>query len=130
MENSSNYAVKEAKSTASGQNPTIDKQGNVTILSPNYCTWKTANGSGSTLTIVNTSSANTLTIAIQGAPMGLLVSLNGVAQTSLNGFFTLPPNTPTFSLQAVGDFLGQTVTITNSTNQSKNAGANIVCQTS
>jgi hypothetical protein len=107
-------------STAS-QNPSINKAGTATFQSPNYCKWTTANGTVSTLTVTNQSNANTLSLSISGAPSGITVAVNGVSKDSLNGFYEIPPNTPTYRIQAVGDFLGQLVTITNNTNTAKNA---------
>jgi hypothetical protein len=110
-------------STAS-QNPTINKSGTATFQAPYYCKWTTANGTSSTLTITNQSNANTMSLSISGAPnSGILVSVNGVAQDSLNGFYEIPPNQPTYRIQANGDFLGTLVTITNNTNTAKNASA-------
>jgi hypothetical protein len=109
-------------STAS-QNPSINKSGTATFSAPNYCKWTTANGASSTLTITNQSTANTMSLSISGAPDGILVSVNGVTQPSLNGFYEIPPNTPTYRIQANGNFLGTLVTITNNTNTAKNASA-------
>lgn len=111
-------------------NPTISKTGSAIISGGMNCTWKTANGTSSTLTITNQSTANTLNFAITGAPAsGILVQCNGVVYPVLNGFFQLPPNSPSASLQAQGDMLGTIVTITNNTNTQNNANASIVANT-
>jgi hypothetical protein len=113
------------------QNPEINQSGSASIKSGQYCTWKTANGTSSTLNITNASLANNLTVAITGAPAtGLIVQVNGNMQTSVDNIWTLPPNNPSMSIIATGNFLGTTVTITNITNAQNDAEAAIQCQTS
>lgn len=116
--------------TQTSQNPTINKSGEASINSGQFCIWETASGSVSSLTINNSSRANTLSIGITGAPTdGIIVSVNGESQSSLNGFFELPPNTPTYVIKAQGDFKGQNVTIMNNTNSQNDATAEIQAQT-
>lgn len=111
------------------QNPTIDEQGSASILSGQFCTWNTASGSTSTLTISNASRANTLTFTIAGAPSSVQCYLNNQVQTSANGLFNIPPNSPSFNLVVTGDFLGAQVTISNITNAQNDAEAAIQAQT-
>jgi hypothetical protein len=112
------------------QNPTINQSGSASIQSGQFCTWTTANGSNSTLSIANSSRANNLIVAIQGAPAtGLIVQVNGVAQSTVDGIWTLPPNSPAMVIMATGNFTGSTVTITNITNAQNDAAAAIQCQT-
>lgn len=113
------------------QNPEINQSGSASINSGQYCTWKTANGTSSTLNITNASLANNLTVAITGAPAsGLTVQVNGAMVSSVDGIWTLPPNNPSMAIIATGNFLGTTVTITNITNVQNDAQAAIQCQTS
>ena len=112
------------------QNPTINQNGTASISSGQYCTWNTANGSSSTITIANSSRANNLIIAITGAPgSGLIVQVNGQLVPTLDNIFTLPPNTPSFTVIGTGNFGGSTVTITNITNAQNDAQAAIQCVT-
>lgn len=117
---------------ANPQNPVITGAGSVTLTPGNYCTWLTAGGTGvnSTVNITNQSLANNCVLAITGAPStGIFATLNGVMQTSLDGIFTLPPNSPNFQLSGFGPFGGSQVTITNITNPTIPATAFIVAQT-
>ncbi|MEM9023503.1 MAG: hypothetical protein AAGB22_07160, partial [Bacteroidota bacterium] len=112
------------------QDPDIEKAGQADVKAGKYCTWETASGSTSTVTITNSDAGNTLTISITGAPSsGITVSVDGESYDSLNGVFEIPPNTPSYSIIGTGDFLGQTVTITNITNEDKPAVAHVVAQT-
>lgn len=113
------------------QNPTINQNGQADIKSGQFCTWNTANGSMSTITVSNTSRANNCIIAITGAPgSGLIVSVNGVMQTSsIDNIYTIPPNTPSYTIVGVGNFGGSVVTVTNITNAQNDATANIQAQT-
>ncbi|MDY8137736.1 hypothetical protein [Aquimarina sp. 2201CG5-10] len=114
----------------STQNPVINQQGSAAIDSGQFATWNTANGSTSTLTISNSSRANTLSLGITGAPTtGIIVQVNGVSQPTLNNFYQIPPNTPSYTIQAQGDFAGTIVTITNNTNAQNDATAQIQAQT-
>ncbi|HCN51501.1 MAG TPA: hypothetical protein DIT10_20845 [Chryseobacterium sp.] len=114
----------------SSQNPEINQNGSASINSGQYCIWKTANGSSSTLNITNASRANNLIIAITGAPStGLIVQVNGTLQPSVDNIWTLPPNSPSMAVIATGNFGGSTVTITNITNAQNDAEAAIQCQT-
>jgi hypothetical protein len=107
-------------------NPVINRNGTASILSGQYCTWITAQGGSSTISIGNSSRANKLTIAISGAPgSGITVQFNGQIQPALNNIFTLPPNSPTSTIIATGNFGGTTLTITNITNKMNDAAANI-----
>jgi hypothetical protein len=117
-------------STAS-QNPTINQSGSASITSGQNCTWNTANGSQSTLTIANSSRANNLVITITGAPgTGIIVQVNGQAvQGSIDNIYTLPPNSPAYTVVGVGNFGGSTVTITNVNSIQSDAAAAIQCQT-
>lgn len=96
---------------AAGSNPVIDKAGTAQFGAPFFCTWKTANGQPSTVTITNPG-PNTLTVSVSGAPDGIKGS-NG---KPLNGVWSIPPNCPTCQVNAAGDFQGQTVTIFNTSN--------------
>ena len=111
--------------------PVINQNGSASITSGLNCTWLTANGKSSTITIVNTSKTNNLVVAVSGAPdTGLSVQVNGQVQPTLNGIFTLPPNLPAYAIVAMGNFGGKTVTITNITNSRADAAASIQSQTS
>lgn len=117
------YMATPAHAFAS-QNPVINQSGTASILSGQYCTWSTANGQNSTLTIANSSRAHNLTIAITGAPgSGIMVQVNGQVQQVLNNIFTLPPNSSSFIIIATGNFGGTKVTITNITNAQNDAQA-------
>jgi hypothetical protein len=108
------------------QNPVINQSGTASIVSGQHCTWMTANGRNSTISIANSSRANNLMIAISGAPgSGIIVEVNGQMQSALNNIFTLPPNSPTYTITAMGNFVGATVTITNITNSQHDANATI-----
>ena len=108
------------------QNPVINQNGTASILSGQYCTWSSANGRNSTLTIANSNRKNNLIIAITGAPgSGIMVQVNGQVQQVLNSIFTLPPNSPSFTIIATGNFGGKKVTITNITNTQSDAQATI-----
>lgn len=108
------------------QNPVINQSGTASIRSGQNCTWMTANGRNSTISIGNSSRANNLTIAITGAPAsGIIVQAGTQMQPALNSIFTLPPNSPTYLIVATGNFGGATLTITNLTNKQLDAGANI-----
>jgi len=112
------------------QNPVINQSGSASITSGQYCTWNTANGSASTLNIANSSRANNLIVAVQGAPAsGLIVQVNGAMQPTVDGIWTLPPNSPSMVIIATGNYGGSTVTITNITNAQNDAAAAIQCQT-
>lgn len=113
------------------QNPTINLSGQASITSGQYCTWNTANGSNSTLTVSNSSRANNCVIAITGAPAtGLIVQVNGVLVSgSIDNIYTIPPNTPSFTIIGTGNYGGSTVTITNITNAQNDAAAAIQAQT-
>jgi len=111
-------------------NPTINQNGAASITSGQNCLWNTANGSGSTITITNSSRANNLVVVVQGAPgSGIIVQVNGTLQPSLDNIFTLPPNSPSFAVIGTGDFRGSQVTITNITNIQNDAAAAIQCVT-
>lgn len=108
------------------QNPVINESGSASINSGQNATWNTANGSASSLTITNTSRANTLTLGITGAPTeGIIVQVNGVVQPTLNNFYTIPPNSPSYNILAQGDFKGAIITIMNNTNAQNDATAQI-----
>lgn len=112
------------------QNPVINQNGTASITSGQYCTWKTANGRNSTLSIANASRANNLIIAITGAPSsGITVQVGNQMQQALNNIFTLPPNSPTYTIIATGNFVGTTLTITNITNKQNDATASIQAAT-
>jgi len=110
------------------KNPVINQQGSASITSGQFATWNTANGSASTLTITNSSRANTLTFTIAGAPAGVNCYDNG-ATKPMNGLFTIPPNSPSYQVIGVGDFSGVQVTISNVTNAQNDASAEIQAQT-
>jgi hypothetical protein len=115
---------------ADSTNPVINQDGTASVSPGSHATWETANGSNSTLNITNASGANTMTLAISGAPgSGLIVTLNGESQSSLDNIFTLPPNSPAYALVAFGNFNGSTVTINNITNAGKPADATVTAQT-
>lgn len=116
---------------ANPQNPVINQSGQASITSGQFCTWNTANGSNATLTIANSSRANNCMVVITGAPgTGLIVVVNGVPQTtSIDNVYTIPPNTPSFTVIGTGNFGGSTVTITNITNAQNDAAAAIQAQT-
>lgn len=117
-----------APSRAASQNPVINQNGGASINSGQYCTWKTANGKRSTISIANASRANMLKIAISGAPSsGIVIQVNGAVVSSLNNMFTLQPNSPYSTIEASGDFKGASVTITNITNSQMDATAAINC---
>ncbi|MEW6574739.1 MAG: hypothetical protein AB1408_00125 [Pseudomonadota bacterium] len=108
------------------QNPVINQAGSAIISSSQYCTWNTASGRNSILTIVNSSRTNNLTIAITNAPSsGITVQLNGQVQQTLNNIFTLPPNSPSYEIVATGNFGSRMITITNITNMLADASASI-----
>ncbi len=111
-------------------NPVINQNGTASITSGQNCIWNTANGSSSTITVSNASRANNLVIAITGAPAtGIIASLNGQLQQTLDNIFTLPPNSPSFTVIGTGNFTGSQVTITNITNIQNDATAAIQCVT-
>lgn len=106
--------------------PVINQTGTATINSGLSCTWATANGRNSILTIVNSSRTNNLTIAITGAPSsGITVQVNGQVQQTLNNIFNLPPNAPNYAVVATGNFGSSTITIANITNKLADATASI-----
>lgn len=108
------------------QNPVINQNGTASISSGQYCTWNTANGRNSTLTVANPSRANNLVIAIMGAPAsGIMIQVGNQVQQTLNSIFTLPPNSATFIIMATGNFGGARVTISNITNKQNDAQATI-----
>ena len=112
--------------STSTQNPVIGPTGSATINSGQEATWETKSGSTGTLTINNPDRGNTLSIAITGAPStGIIVQAGDKNPPTLNGFYEIPPNTPSFVVKAVGDFLGQNVKIINNTNPQNDAPANI-----
>ncbi|NIF06607.1 hypothetical protein F3J23_14250 [Chryseobacterium sp. Tr-659] len=112
------------------QNPTIDQSGTASITSNQYCTWNTANGTNSTITIANASRSNVLKFAISGAPgSGITVEDGTQSRTIFDGIYSLKPNSPNIVVTAFGDFGGSTVTITNITNSQNDAEAAIQCQT-
>ncbi|XRE42335.1 hypothetical protein ACIVBQ_000539 [Tenacibaculum discolor] len=116
--------------TTATQNPVINQQGSASIDSGQYATWNTANGSTSTLTVSNPSRANTLSLGITGAPdNGIIVQVNGESKSTLNNFYEIPPNTPSYVIKAQGNFGGKIVTITNNTNAQNDATAEIQAQT-
>ena len=109
------------------RNTIINETGVASIRSGQYCTWNTANSSGSTITISNSSRSNNLVIAISGAPgTGLIVQVNGlVVDGAIDNIYKLPPNTPSFTVTGTGNFGGSAVTITNITNAQNDAAAAI-----
>lgn len=104
------------------QNPIINHAGTASYPANLYCTWNTLNGAVSTVTISNPG-PNTLTVLISGAPAAILGYPGG---QPLNGPWLVPPNTPTASITASGNFLGQTVTIFNTSNPSTTCTVNAV----
>lgn len=92
-------------------NPVIHRQGEAEFGPTHYCTWETVNGQSSLCTIVNPS-RNTLYFVVSGAPTNI-VTTDG---KPFNGRHEIPPNNPTSNVQALGEFRGVTVTITNVTN--------------
>jgi hypothetical protein len=113
------------------QNPVINQNGSASIKSGQFCTWNTANGTNSTITIANSSRSNVLKFAISGAPgSGIIVDDAGQSRPMFDGIYTLKPNSPNIVVNAFGDFGGSTVTITNITNAQNDAEATIQCQTS
>lgn len=113
------------------QNPVINQSGSASINSGQYCTWNTANGTNSTITIANSSRSNVLKFAISGAPgSGITVDNAGQSTSPFDGIYSLKPNSPDIVVTAFGDFGGSTVTITNITNAQNDAEASIQCQTS
>ncbi|CAM1350930.1 MULTISPECIES: hypothetical protein [Tenacibaculum] len=115
-------------STTATQNPVINQQGSAAIDSGQFATWNTANGSQSTLTITNSSRANTLTFTIAGAPAGVNCYDNGATKPA-NGLFNIPPNSPSYSVVCNGNFAGAQVTVSNITNAQNDATAEIQAQT-
>ena len=111
------------------QNPVINQAGTAQISGGQFCTWFTANGSNSNITITNSSRANTLKFAVTGIPAGVIAQLDGKPLSDPNGFFEISPNSPNDAYQAIGDFKGATVTITNVTNTANDATAQITAQT-
>lgn len=108
------------------QNPVINQSGTASIAPDQYCTWNTANGSSSTLRILNSSNANLLYVSVQNAPAtGLSVLVNGEPQTTVNGLWILKPGDPNSLIIAVGDFSGKPVVINNVTSTANPASANI-----
>lgn len=105
-----------------GSNPVINKAGTAQFGAPFFCTWLTANGQPSTVTIANVG-PNTLTVSVSGAPQNIL---NSKGQP-LNGVYSIPPNCPTCQVNAQGDFQGQTVTIFNTSNP--NTTCSVTAQT-
>ncbi|MCT2562096.1 hypothetical protein [Chryseobacterium herbae] len=113
------------------QNPVINQNGTASIKSGQFCTWNTANGTNSTITIANASRSNVLKFAISGAPgSGIIVDDAGNSRSVFDGVYSLKPNSPNVVVTAFGDFGGSTVTITNITNAQNDAEATIQCQTS
>ena len=113
--------VQREASLAATQNPTIQGTGSAEFPANVSCTWTTANGQTSFLTI-NNPGPNTLTILISGAPAGISVTGAG----ALDGKWTISPNQPTATIVAFGDFKGQTVTIFNISNPSTTCAVNTV----
>lgn len=106
--------------------PVINQTGSATINSGLYCIWTAANGRNSTISIVNLSRTNNLSIAITGAPSsGITLQVNGQVQQTLNNIFTLPPNSPNYAVVATGSFGSSTITIANITNKLADATASI-----
>jgi hypothetical protein len=93
---------------ASG-NPSIQYSGTAAFGKNQYCVWTTKDGSISQLTIQNPNKDNTLTFVISGAPSTMTTTTGA----PLNSQFSIPPNSPTTNVTAVGNFLGTLVTIFN-----------------
>lgn len=94
---------------ATDDNPVIQGTGTTTIDAPQHATWITNNGSTCTITITNPSVADSLTIVISGAP----TEITATDGSSFDGQHVIPPNSPTTTVTAFGDFKGQQVSIVN-----------------
>lgn len=106
-------SMETARHTAfvADQNPTIKKAGTAEFGASRFCLWETVNGQISTVTIANTGK-NVLQVSISGAPPEIVTK----SGKPLNGVWDIPPNNPTASVVAPGDYLGQKVTIFNISN--------------
>jgi hypothetical protein len=122
--------VAPSLASTAANNPVVKQNGIASIRSGQNCTWNTANGQISTISIVNSSKANVLSIVVAGAPIsGITVQVNGKVQQTLNGIFTLPPNSPSYTVVATGNFGGAALMISNITNPQNDASAYIECVT-
>jgi|GEM_PF-494116 len=113
----------QTRHISDNDNPVIDGTGVVTFPADHYCTWKTNNGSTCICNITNSSMSNTLTVIVSGAP-NTMMTTTGVA---FNGRHSLPPNTPTASVTAFGDFQGRQVSIVNISTPSADAKVMAQC---
>lgn len=93
----------------SDDNPVIKGTGTASFGKNSYCIWCTTNGSTSICNIQNTSPGDTLSCVVSGAPEDMYTTKGD----KLNGLHTLPPNQPTVSVTAIGDFKGKQVSIFN-----------------
>ena len=96
---------------ADRKNSTIECSGMATFGPNQFCTWKTPEGLTSICKVTNPSS-NTLYFVITGAPDTARNTDGG----PLNGLYSIPPNSPTTCVQAIGDFLNHQILIANTTN--------------
>jgi hypothetical protein len=94
---------------AAENNVTIDGSGQEQFGKSNFCKWLTSDGSTSIITVTNAGVANTLTLVISGAP-ATIIATDG---SPLNGQHTIPPNSPSTNVTAIGNFLGQQVIVFN-----------------
>ncbi len=98
-------------------NPTINQSGSATVTPGQNCTITTSNGATSTITISNPSNSNNVMLAISGIPAGPGIStfVNNVQSATSNGIFTIPANSPSFTVIEFGNMLGSVITIQNLT---------------
>lgn len=107
-------------------NPLIDVSGATQVSAGQNCRWTTKSDGNATMTIINISKINQCRLSISGAPSSATVILNGGALVPMNGIFSIPSNTPNYSIVCFGDFGGAIITITNITNSQNDATANIL----
>ena len=108
-------------------NPTINVSGTAEIAAGQNCAWTTNSDGNATMSITNTSRSNQCKLSISGAPSDATVTVNGGSSEAMNGIFTIPSNSPNYSIDCFGDYGGSIITITNITNSQNDATANIAC---
>ena len=107
-------------------NPTINISGTAEIAAGQNCAWTTNSDGNATMSVTNISRENQCKLSISGAPSDATVTVSGSSE-AMNGIFTIPSNSPNYSIDCFGDYGGSIITITNITNSQNDATANIAC---
>jgi hypothetical protein len=100
----------------------IEKAGKATFSRGQYCRWRTALGTISSVTVANHSD-KVLTLVITGAPDTVLDQ----KKRPLNGYWEIPRKSANERIVAVADFQGTTVLILN--NSEDKAECEVIAQT-